>query len=234
MPNPIDCADTRLTQVSKKPRRKTGPKTAAGKARSAQNATRHGLAGRVVVLPSEDLSVYRQFCEDFIADLHPETSVEREFAQAVADGHWRLRRVRTTEDSMFALGHDEGQGDFDANHPSIHAAYTAAKTFRDHAPAFNTLSIYEQRIQRGIEKNMKQLRELQADRKTRKSAERTRALLLHDFFTMQDLPYNPTEDGFVYSTAEIEREARLRERLWQAEQARKVNFDYTKYQKKAA
>ena len=81
---------------------------------------------------------------------------------------------------------------------------------------------------------MKQLRELQAERKTRKSSELNRALLLHDFFTMQDLPYNPTEDGFVYSTAEIQRESRLRERLWQAEQARKVHFDYTEYQKMAA
>jgi hypothetical protein len=81
---------------------------------------------------------------------------------------------------------------------------------------------------------MKQLRELQADRKARKSAERTRALLLHDFFTMQDLPYDPREDQFVYSSEEIEFEARLRERLWQAEQARKVNFNYTEYRKMAA
>ena len=96
---------------------KTGPKTPAGKARSSQNATRHGLAGRVVVLPSEDLNLYHRFCEEFIADLHPETAVEREYAQTIADGHWRLRRVRTTEDSLYALGHDEGQGDFDADHP---------------------------------------------------------------------------------------------------------------------
>ena len=78
MPKPIDYADSKLTRTSKKPRRKTGP------------------AGRVVILP----------CQDFIADLRPETSVEREYAQTIADGHWRLR-----------------QGDFDANHPSIHAAY---------------------------------------------------------------------------------------------------------------
>jgi hypothetical protein len=81
-------------------------------------------------------------------------------------------------------------------------------------------------IHQGIEKNMNQLRELQADRKTRMGSERQRALLLRDFFAMQDLPYDPREDQFVYST-EIEHEV-------QAEQARQVDFDYTEYQKKAA
>jgi hypothetical protein len=44
------------------------------------NAMRHGLTGRVVVLPSEDMNAYRAFCEHLLADLAPETALERQYA----------------------------------------------------------------------------------------------------------------------------------------------------------
>jgi hypothetical protein len=212
----------------------TGPKTPEGKKRSSQNATRHGLAGRVVVLPTEDMNQYHQFSKEMIDSLNPANAHEREIAQNIADGYWRLRRLRTTEDTLFALGHEEGHGDFDAAHEEIHAAYTNAKSFRANTQAFATLSIYEQRIQRGIEKATKQLEALQSARKECLENEEREVLRLYDFHKMQNLHYNPTEDGFVYSPAEMERAARRRNRLDQAWIAEKVDFDYEEYQKKAA
>src|SRR5579872_1889955 len=125
MRNPEEYAANRLASIANGNSGTPGPKTPEGKKRSSQNATRHGLAGRIVVLPAEDLSIYAQFSKNLIDSLHPQTPLEEELAQTIADGYWRLRRVRTTEDSIFALGHDEGQGDFDADNESIHAAYTA-------------------------------------------------------------------------------------------------------------
>jgi hypothetical protein len=144
---------------------KTGPNTPEGKKRSSQNALRHGLSGRVVVLPTEDMTLYLKFAKDFIESLKPANPMEQELAQNIADGYWRLKRVRTTEETLYALGYNEGQSDFDADHEDLHAAFTMGKTFRDHSKAFVNLSIYESRIQRNIEKNTKLLRELQAERK---------------------------------------------------------------------
>jgi hypothetical protein len=217
-----------------KPTKSTGPKTPAGKKRSSVNATRHGLAGRIVVLPTEDMTQFHRFSKELVDSLHPANAHEREIAQLIADGYWRLRRVRTTEDSLFALGHEESQGDFDATHEEIHAAYTNAKTFRDNTKAFATLSIYEQRIHRGIEKATKQLEALQSARKERVDEEEVQALRLYDFHKMQNLPYDPAEDQFVYSRPEIEQLARRRDRLQLARIAERVDFDLEEYQKKAA
>jgi hypothetical protein len=132
------------TQKSKS----TGPRTPEGKARSSVNALRHGLTGRVVVLPSEDMDAYYAFCGDLIADLAPETPVERQYAQTFCDTQWRLNRARSIEDSMLSLGHFEAAGEIDADHPQVHAALTAARVFREDSKSFVNLSLYEQRLQR--------------------------------------------------------------------------------------
>ena len=44
------------------PNQSTGPRTQEGKQRSALNALRHGLTGRTVVMPYEDMDQYHIFC----------------------------------------------------------------------------------------------------------------------------------------------------------------------------
>jgi hypothetical protein len=232
----------------------TGPRTTEGKKRSSQNAIRHGLSGRVVVLPTEDLNLYLRFSKEIVASLYPETQIERDLAQNVADGLWRQKRFRTIEEAMLALGHYEGEGDFDAEHEDIHAAFTAAKAFRSNPQAFATLSIYEQRIQRGIEKAMKMLTDIQAVRIDRRKTDMVELLRLHGLDKMmdaqaisipgqQDAQHIPAKDrqraeltvnGFVYSSREIELEALRRTRREEAILAEKVQYNYAEFQRRAA
>jgi hypothetical protein len=142
----------------------TGPRTPEGKTKSSMNALRHGLTGRVVVLPHEDLNAYRAFCADLMEDLAPEGSLERQFAQTFCDTQWRLNRARSIEDSMFALGHDEPAGDFDPGHPEVRAALTTARVFRAGSQSFVNLSLYEQRLQRTLRESLRQLQDLQTKR----------------------------------------------------------------------
>ncbi len=89
--------------------------------------SRHGLSGRIVVLPTEDMEVYKAFSKELADSLNPITPMERQLAQTVADSQWRLNRARTDEDGMLALGHSEESGNFDAASPEIHSALTAAR-----------------------------------------------------------------------------------------------------------
>ena len=142
-----------------------GPNTARGKQRSSTNAIRHGLTGRIVVLPTEDMDVYNSFSKELVDSLNPESPMERQLAQTVADTQWRLNRARTYEDGMLALGHYEDAGDFNGEDPQIRSALTAAKVFRERSKDFVNLSLYEQRLSRSQREALRQLRELQAERK---------------------------------------------------------------------
>ncbi len=189
----------------------TGPRTEEGKKKSALNATRHGLTGRVVVMPWEDMDAYMRFCAELMTDLAPETSIERQYAQTFCDTQWRLNRMRSIEDSMFALGHVEAAGRIETEHPQVHAALTAARVYRDDSKTFANLSLYEQRLQRTLEKSLKQLQALQAERRAQ-----TQAQPIQPAAQLEAIPTAPashasapaaapTPEEFVFSTVEIDR-----------------------------
>ena len=183
----------------------TENRTPEGKERSSLNALRHGLTGRIVVLPSEDLNIYQAFCKELMDDLAPETPVERQYAQTFCDTQWRLNRARSYEDSMLALGHFEHADSLAGDDPRTLAALTAAKVFRENSKAFVNLSLYEQRLQRAQKEALRQLDELQTKRRAAKQSEAVRNLP-----ETKSQPSESTSDNapdqFVYSTAEIERE----------------------------
>jgi hypothetical protein len=217
-----------------------------GRARSAMNALRHGLTARVVVLPTEDMAAYRAFSKEIVDSLDPQTPVERQFAQTVADNQWRINRIRSIEDGMLGMGHYEAAGDFDTDHPEFHSAMTAARAFRDGSKAFVNLSIYEQRLHRTMKEALRQLRELQAERRELQKTEMDDAIRLRKTQQMKGLPFDPAEaaaqasvrcaDGirFVYASAEITREQRRRERLHDAGIAEKAGFNLVEYRACAA
>jgi hypothetical protein len=212
----------------------TGPRTEEGKKRSALNAMRHGLTGRTVVMPHEDLNAYEAFCKELFDSLAPETPVERQYAQTFCDTQWRLNRIRSIEDAMFSLGHFEEAGEIDPGHPEVHAALTAARVFRGDSKSFVNLSLYEQRLQRTLEKSFRQLQELQAGRRAQLEAaaaqkRQAEAAALPDLQATPAGPDNPAKAPvappasaeFVFSSAEMDLEARRALTLETARDARK-------------
>jgi hypothetical protein len=204
------------------------------------NALRHGLTARVVVLPTEDMAAYRVFSKEIVDSLDPQTPVERQFAQTVADNQWRINRIRSIEDGMLGMGHYEKAGDFDTDHSEFHAAMTAARAFRDGSKAFVNLSIYEQRLHRSMKEALRQLKELQTERRELQKAEMDDAIRIRKAHQMKGLPFDPAEaaqasvrcaDGnrFVYASAEIALEAARRERLEDSLLAEKAGFNLKKY-----
>ena len=70
------------------------PKTAEGKARSAQNALKHGMrAQKCIVLPGERASAFEAFEAALLEELAPEGALQAVLAQRVVAASWRLARA---------------------------------------------------------------------------------------------------------------------------------------------
>ncbi|HEY3837442.1 MAG TPA: hypothetical protein VGL72_12760, partial [Bryobacteraceae bacterium] len=82
----------------------TGPKTEAGKQRSALNACRHGLTGHVTVLPNEDREAYDAFAKQLRAELDVDGALEDSLATLYIGTLWKLQRAHATEDNLYSLG----------------------------------------------------------------------------------------------------------------------------------
>ena len=191
-----------------------GATTSEGKKTSSQNARRHGVTAQTTVMTEEDRVKHDAFCNNMIADLAPVGSMETFLASSVAEEAWRLNYSRAQCNNIVAIGHFDGTGDlYDTEHPEIHTAITSARVVRDHAKTFELLSLYEQRIHRAFQKHCEQLEKLQAERKAKRDADMENARLLSQLAVLQHLPYVPAQDGFVFSSQEVDRYTELFHRL---------------------
>ena len=88
-----------------------GPSTPEGKARSAQNALKHGLsAQKHLVLPDEDAGEFRALAAALIEELAPAGALQSVLAQRVAIAAWRLARADRIETELLVQRGDRDLG----------------------------------------------------------------------------------------------------------------------------
>lgn len=97
--------------------RSRGPLSAAGKARSALNALRHGLFAESALLPGESVEEYRRLRLDYLATFHPRTVGELAAVNELIAAAWRLRRVRKIEHAAYLLAFEEGAPEWEERYP---------------------------------------------------------------------------------------------------------------------
>jgi hypothetical protein len=211
-PNGLDRAAVNKANAQKS----TGPRTAAGKQRSSLNALRHGLTGQTVVLPTEDHSAYQRHSQSFLDEYRPKDATETQLVQSLIDTSWRMNRAASVETNLFSLGIIEMEGRLHANHPEAEAALAMALAFREHMRAFANISMNSQRLARQFERTLAQLRQIQAERRAIEGRQLDKAAKILKMHKDENLPYQPADDGFVFSTDEIETFLRREERQEQA------------------
>jgi hypothetical protein len=85
----------------------TGPITAAGKATSSQNNTRHGLAAdpeadNFKVLPNEDQNAYNQNLADYRKEWKPATATEHDLVNRLVMHKWLRQRALRLQNALFS------------------------------------------------------------------------------------------------------------------------------------
>src|SRR6202166_2609007 len=202
-------------------KKSTGPRTEAGKQRSKLNALRHGLTGQTVVLPNEDHAAYERQSQLFLDEHEPKGATEPQLVQSLIDTSWRMNRAAAVETNLLTLGITEMEDRIRPNHPRAEAALAMALAFRENTRAFAQISIHGQRLARQFERTLAQLRQIQAERRATEERQLDKAAKIfkmhkHEHLSSETPPYNPADDGFVFSNAEIETFVRREERTQRA------------------
>ena len=163
----------------------TGPRTEAGKARSAMNALKHGLTAKAILLPNEDPEAYQRHIDTFMNEYKPANPAELTQVTNLANMSWLLQRVDRLELALFS--------EFDEH-----------KTLDSQMRALATISIHRHRLSRDFEHVLKQLRQAQHDRIKQHRFQVAEASKLYSLDEDQGIEYDPSVDGFVFPKSEVE------------------------------
>lgn len=205
--------DNRAVANQANAKHSTGPRTEAGKQRSSLNALRHGLTGHIVVLPTEDQAAYQLHLKRFVDQFQPKGALEEQLVQSLGDSTWRLNRVPATEATYLTLAAEDQLDSIHTNEPRAASALALAQAIHLQSRSLANISIYEQRLSRLFDRTLKQLREIQAERRKEERHQMIDAALILQMHARRDIPYDPAQDGFVFSTGEIETFIQRRDRL---------------------
>ena len=187
----------------KNAKKSTGPKTEEGKARSSQNAMKHGLTAGNIVLPGEDMDYFEQFRFGLFDELRPEGALETQLVLRLAAQQWRLQRIPAIEAGLwerlaqpmpgvhtFDLGADGLPPDL--SRPWL------ADSQASYGGALGRLARYEAALERSCTRLLNELRRLQRERLRREEEwEELHMGALPPRHRLEDAPSRPTGSARV-------------------------------------
>ena len=163
----------------------TGPVTLEGKARSSQNALKHGLSAKALLLPSDDPAAFQRHLDTFLDEYQPQGPTEQQLVRTLANNSWQLDRVNRLEQALFTHSHEN-------------------LTLDSQMRALTSLSTHRNRLTRSFESTLKQLRQLQKERRSEELGHLWDASRLSALAEHKGLPYDPAQDGFVFTEKDVE------------------------------
>ena len=146
-----------------------GPISPWGKAKSAQNARRHGLASNHVVLPDEFHANYKFLLNGYIDRFQPQNPVEFELVTTMAAARWRLRRLVNIETGMYYNNLLDRRKDMDRERADMTNDDRLAWVFKrltDNSQSVSMVVRYEGTLTRTHDRAFRQLEALRAPKKS--------------------------------------------------------------------
>ena len=167
-------SDRQIAANQRNAQHSTGPITAAGKARSSQNAMTHGLLARQALLDDEDPERYHQFSAAFHDALQPQGGLEVHLVDRLANLAWRQQRFERIEADLLSspalsapvtvMEMVVRAAELGAEDQPVRAAQVLGDHFRAAQAQLMPLQRYEGQLGRDFARTLRQLRDLWADR----------------------------------------------------------------------
>lgn len=145
-----------------------GPTTPEGKARSSQNARKHGYFSKAnILLAGEDLAEYNALRQDYLEIYQPRNAEEADLVLDIVNARWRLRRAENDYARLIDIEQDNPENNWDETFSKLYPherAALALDAIAARSPS-TLLMIHrtENTCHRVIFKAMKTLRDLRKD-----------------------------------------------------------------------
>ena len=107
----VSVSNARAEASRKNGAKSRGPRTEEGRARSSQNALKHGMrAQKYVLLPDEDAAEFAGLEAALLEELAPVGALQTVLARRIAVAAWRMARADRIEVELFQERHIPGGG----------------------------------------------------------------------------------------------------------------------------
>jgi hypothetical protein len=133
----------------------TGPRTPEGKARSSQNARKHGFFTQTALLFYEAPEDFVALRDSYIDEYQPQTPTEMHCVMEMANAQFRLRRVRGLEADLFQILITRELPSRSLSNGEMQAQ--AFRTLADTSNALHLLQRYEVMFRRQYERALRML-----------------------------------------------------------------------------
>jgi hypothetical protein len=125
----------------------TGPTTPEGKARSSQNARKHGLTAAQFIIAAEDRAEFDEFLAELETEICPQGPLQQILFDQLVAAAWNLRRIRIMEAEITAQA----------------ASYTDILNNLELTAKLDRLARHNTRIERSFHRALRELKALQTD-----------------------------------------------------------------------
>jgi hypothetical protein len=142
-----------------------GPVTAEGRATCSQNATKHSLTSKTLIVAPEEREAYDNLVAANFAFYKPSNLLEWHVIQHIAELEWKLQKADIYESGILASSRFSSRDDLqdvtDANE-----RYQMIETliYQSNAKTLQNLTLQVSRIQRTLERRIKQYEAMRAER----------------------------------------------------------------------
>ncbi len=192
--------------------RSTGPRTEEGKRKVRMNSIKHSFAGLTVVVPEHEAEAYSNHFKRFRDEYKPVGPTEEFLCQSLADLSYSTQQMRSQSTTMQTLAGNQSHESHETATPEINAVASQARHVDLYARRNDLLGTYEARKMRLFEKTRNQLIQIQKERKAQQEEELAEAIILRVSSLSKKIAWHPSENGFVYSLAEIDKKIEFRRR----------------------
>ena len=192
-------SDQKLNANRENAQSSTGPKSSEGKAKVALNALKTGLTGVTVFLPSEDAEAYQAHILSYEKLFKPVGPEECALTQSIADLRWRLNRIPSLELALLHIGRTELAKQHELfNQPTMNPILEM-EIRRNYVKDFRNLHLQENRLARRRDKEMAELKALQAERIAKETEALKEATTRYVAARSQNQPFDFASFGFEFS-----------------------------------